>query len=47
MYAVAVNAYDTPDAIAKIKNLASGWHLETIRSPLLIAIEHSLETQKL
>jgi hypothetical protein len=33
-YAVTVDAYNTPDAIAKVKNLASGRHLETIRSPI-------------
>jgi hypothetical protein len=33
-YAVTVDADDSPDAIAKVKNLASGRHLETIRSPL-------------
>jgi hypothetical protein len=33
-YAVTVDADDSPDAIAKVKNLASGRHLETIHSPL-------------
>jgi hypothetical protein len=33
-YAVTVDAYDTPEAIAKIQISASGRHLHTIRSPM-------------